>query len=907
MRNISTSLKDVTFSDNLTTIGQNAFGNCPSVETLTVPSSVTYINNIGIGSSGPASFSGMTGLKTLNFYAKNVPDNNFNGLPIETLNLTGVETITRNAFQNCSKLKSVVLTNSLTSIGEYAFQGDSSLVSVTIPASVTSFGNGNNFRDCTGLQSANIQNSTIANFQFVNCTSLKDVTFSDNLTTVGQNAFGNCPSVETLTVPSSVTYINNVGIGSSGPASFSGMTGLKTLNFYAKSVPANNFNGLPIENLDLTGVVSIASNAFAECVKLKNITMTNSLMTIGSGAFGNCSALQQITLPSSIYGIDANAFHNCTGLQQVTARWQMPFAVGSTVFSGVNTHAVRLNTPEGRENAYRAAAVWKDFLIETKLLSYTPAVLGSEGGASITIYGGYLTGDATVELIQNGSVIKAVSVTAGGMGESIATFESGQLPEGNYDLHIAQAGSLDTLITNGISVQTTIYPTVVSSIESNDVLRNFPTTSYLMLHNTGNIDALGVNAYIFVPDAVKLNMDRKNFKEVIDTTKTFDFDCPDFNVSGSIPNSIIAKYMDMIDTGDSIAVDVVAQKPYKGNMYQIYVPRVPAGSDVLIPVRMTSFAPGHSISELISGTETFNLFNPVTSDSLNYLTIERLNNFINLYIGIQDSTVLQKITDFAVWQKTWKVAEEIARQVIAADRNRAGYIDGNIDGNYYDAGIYRKEMAAIILALEAISTNNSSEQRTDGIINFAGYQSSPMKWATNVPKQSKSSAPPVLKAGGLVLYNSDDFQRILDAQSTFEKTQDYANAFWELYRMAVIDNQDPSRQGLRFFSTLTPSEQQRLLKMGYELYGEDFVNNLLNNTANMTVYGPLITPIFQAGSYTLQAGLVVVDKINQNYRDAGVPEFAADDPEWIKQRHAEGLYNILHFITDRLKKEGFPL
>ena len=868
-----TSLKDVTISSNVTSIGGGAFYNCPSVETLTVPASVTTI------STGPSSsFEGLTGLKTLNFYAKAVPCCNFGSLPIENMDLTGVESIAAYAFLNCAKLRTVVLTNSLTAIDNFAFSGNSSLVSVTVPATVTNMG-ADVFINCTGLQSATILNSAIAPGQFSNCTSLKDVTISSNVTSIGGSAFYNCPSVETLTVPASVTTI--------GSSAFSGLTGLKTLNFYAKTVPGSNFGSLPIENMDLTGVESIAAYAFLNCAKLKTVVLTNSLRIIGYEAFCGCKLLQQITLPSSINSIDAAAFVNCTGLQQVTARWQMPFAVGSAVFSGVNTHAVRLNTPEGRENAYRAAAVWKDFLIETKLLSYTPAVLGSEGGASITIYGGYLTGDATVELIQNGSVLKAVSVTAGGMGECIAAFEPGQLPAGTYDLHIAQAGSVDTLITNGISVQTTVYPTVVSNIESqnNLVLRTgFSSTSYLVLHNTGNIDALGVNAHLFVPEGTKVEIDRKNFRQAIDTTQTLNLYCSDFDVALTIPNSVIANYMDLI-MGDSIPVTEAFEAPYRGTAYQIYVPKIPAGGTAMIPVKITSSAsPGNTL-QLISAVEATNTFNPVTADSLNRFEVQRLNNFVDAFIGIQDSAVFQNITDFAVWQKTWKVAEDIARQVIAADRDRIGYSAAYQDNIAYDGAIYQKEAATVILALKALAERHSSEQRADGIINFASiYQTA------SAPAASKAKS--YSKVTPLEIINSDWFQAIMEKNPTYSELKNYGEAFIDLYRMMYVDNQDPSRHGLRFFTTLTPDEQQRLVKIWYARWGESMVWDQVDKIVGISTYGPLITPILKAGVMTLQAGFIVADKIRQNYIDAGLEDIAP-----------EGAQGLLDRIFNRKKQQ----
>lgn len=72
---------------------------------------------------------------------------------------------------------SVVLSDSVTSIGNYAFSGCTSLTSVTIPGSVTSIG-GAAFQGCTGLTSVTIPNSvtSIGSAAFQGCTSLTSVT-----------------------------------------------------------------------------------------------------------------------------------------------------------------------------------------------------------------------------------------------------------------------------------------------------------------------------------------------------------------------------------------------------------------------------------------------------------------------------------------------------------------------------------------------------------------------------------------------------------------------------------------------------------------------------------------------------------------------------------------------------------
>ena len=62
----------------------------------------------------------------------------------------GTGIICDEAFRDCSSLRSLVILDSVTSIGDYAFRGCTSLHNLVIPVGVTSIGDGA-FRDCRSL------------------------------------------------------------------------------------------------------------------------------------------------------------------------------------------------------------------------------------------------------------------------------------------------------------------------------------------------------------------------------------------------------------------------------------------------------------------------------------------------------------------------------------------------------------------------------------------------------------------------------------------------------------------------------------------------------------------------------------------------------------------------------------
>ena len=107
-------------------------------------------------------------------------------------------------------IQTVVIGDSVTTIGTFAFAYRDSLTSVTIGDSVTTIGEGV-FCYCDGLASVTIPDSvtTIGEYAFLNCKSLLSVTIPDSVTTIGDEAFFGCAGLTEVTIPASVITIGN--------------------------------------------------------------------------------------------------------------------------------------------------------------------------------------------------------------------------------------------------------------------------------------------------------------------------------------------------------------------------------------------------------------------------------------------------------------------------------------------------------------------------------------------------------------------------------------------------------------------------------------------------------------------------------------------------------------------------
>lgn len=119
----------------------------------------------------------------------------------QTYNGKPVVVIQNSAFKDCSSLTSILIPNSIKSIGINAFENCSNITEITIPEGVTLIGN-NTFKGCVKLASASFSTS-IESFganAFAGCTSLTSIVLPKNIQEIGANAFANCSKLAAIEV-----------------------------------------------------------------------------------------------------------------------------------------------------------------------------------------------------------------------------------------------------------------------------------------------------------------------------------------------------------------------------------------------------------------------------------------------------------------------------------------------------------------------------------------------------------------------------------------------------------------------------------------------------------------------------------------------------------------------------------
>ena len=212
-------------SETPTTLGEDAFSYCTALKAIVVPSgSVPAYKSAEDWAAYEEKILGYDGTCGTNVYYSYDSST-------KTLHFFGTGSIENNSSWNSyhEDIKTVVIDNGVTSIGDHAFEGCTSLANITIPGSVTSIGD-HAFEGCTSLTSITIPNSvtSIGDHAFEGCTSLTSITIPNSVTSIGDQAFDDCESLTSITIPNSVTCI--------GDFAFYDCTGLASVTIYASEL-----------------------------------------------------------------------------------------------------------------------------------------------------------------------------------------------------------------------------------------------------------------------------------------------------------------------------------------------------------------------------------------------------------------------------------------------------------------------------------------------------------------------------------------------------------------------------------------------------------------------------------------------------------------------------------------------
>lgn len=378
-------ITELVIPDSVTTIGNYAFYGCSKLTSVTIPDSVT---SIGASFSGCSSLESITlpfvggsrktsgdtyqypfgyifgtssytnGVATEQSYygsstSSTTSSTYYIPASLKSVTITGGN-ILYGAFYNCSKLTSITIPDSVTSIGDVAFYYCSSLTSISIPDGVTSIGN-SVFSGCSSLTSIAIPDSvtSISYGAFSSCSSLTNITIPDSVTSIGPRMLANCSKLTSIIIPDNVTNIGSYAF--SNCTSLTSVTigdSVTSIGSYAfrncsklcevRAVDLKNWCAITFSNsyanplyyaatmyindrllTDLsipTDVQAIKKFAFYNCAAITNISFPNNFVKIEESAFAKCSNLSHIIVSDLDLSIAADAFTDCSKLERIYSK-----------------------------------------------------------------------------------------------------------------------------------------------------------------------------------------------------------------------------------------------------------------------------------------------------------------------------------------------------------------------------------------------------------------------------------------------------------------------------------------------------------------------------------------------------------------------------------------------------------
>lgn len=347
----ASKVKNIVVGNNVRSIGDEAFYNCPDLENIVIPESVTYI--------GSGAFSSCLSLKEITF-----PEN--------------VVSVGANTFSYCRALEKVVLGDSVTQIGEAAFVGCNSLKSIDLPESLLVIYN-HAFSECSALESITFGSQLIllderafyrcgnlseikfaeksslvqiASYVFAECPKLTQVVLPEGLVSLGIGAFNACTELSDVTMPQSLTTVGS-GVFNGTKVFNDSLTDDGGNIVYADNWIVAVVNSAEITELSWSGVekpaadatfiregtVGIVGRAFVSCENLTRVVLPPSIKYLGDSCFARNKALYSVTLPG-VETISYGVFSDCDILQ-ILDLGQSLKSIGAKAFYGCD----RLDNP----------------------------------------------------------------------------------------------------------------------------------------------------------------------------------------------------------------------------------------------------------------------------------------------------------------------------------------------------------------------------------------------------------------------------------------------------------------------------------------------------------------------------------------------------------------------------------
>lgn len=447
-------------------------------------------------------------------------------------------------FQYCQKLKSVKIGNNVVKIGVSAFASCNELTEIELPASVTSIGNYAFLSTAENLEKIEVAAGNSVYKSDGNClieiatdnliAGCKNSVIPEGVVSIGAGAFTGCAALKEIAIPSSVTSIEY--------HAFDGCENLNTVHIkdlaawckiqfgeYAYPFTSNSYfsyfdeetyqrihrethlvlNGEEITDLEIPHeVTSIAEDAFKNCTGLKSVTVGSGVTSIGSGAFTGCDGLETVFFEgdSQLTEIESSVFSGCSGLTAINIPEKVT-SIGYRAFAGCSG-LTEITIPE----KVTSIGVYMNISAFEECSGLHTVIWNAENCIEEYTYYTFF-GCPSITTVKFGANVKAIPVEA---FSALSELNCIEVAAGNT-VYKSEQNCLIEIETNALLLgcKTSIIPEGVTSIGKFAFSRCSGLTEITI---PSSVTSIGMNAFIGCDGLEKVHFENPNGWEI--STKT---------------------------------------------------------------------------------------------------------------------------------------------------------------------------------------------------------------------------------------------------------------------------------------------------------------------------------------------------------------------------------------------------
>lgn len=174
------------------------------------------------------------------------------------------------------------------------------------------------------------------------------ITLPETVTMIGRGAFADCTGLKEFNIPANVASIAS--------GAFSGCTNMKAYKVDEASEYFVGGTSGVLFNKDRSTLVQYPIGLATTAISFPDV-----VESIAPEAFRGAVNLKEVVFNENIGSIGERAFADCINLKTVKAPWAAPLEVPENLFEGIDLANDSLSVPNGSEEAYKVAPVWKEF------------------------------------------------------------------------------------------------------------------------------------------------------------------------------------------------------------------------------------------------------------------------------------------------------------------------------------------------------------------------------------------------------------------------------------------------------------------------------------------------------------------------------------------------------------------